>query len=245
MRGESGFNPVTSREQHCAERNEAAYELLLRAYEHSLDAQRDPWQFAIGASELKLLGLHEIDLVWLLNKGLAEQAIETTVPGDMDRCFRRLTTRIIGTQAFFILTGAGFEVLTHRQAPNGAGATQPDSPQAWETPASSAPAESAAPHFSRDSAVIPSWDPSQRELRFRGELVKRYRVPAPNQERILSAFQEEGWPHGIDDPLPPEADQDPIRRLQATVKSLNRNQSAALVRFRGNGNGDRVCWDVA
>jgi hypothetical protein len=94
-----------------------------------------------------------------------------------------------------------------------------------------------------ESSSVPVWDSERRELRFRNRLVKRYRVPAPNQELILAAFQEEGWPNCIDDPLHP-GDQDPQRRLQATVKSLNRNQVAPLLRFRGNGNGDRVCWGV-
>ena len=33
-------------------------------------------------------------------------------------------------------------------------------------------------------------------------------------------------------------------RLQATVKSLNRNQVAPLIRFHGNGNGLQVYWEV-
>jgi hypothetical protein len=34
-------------------------------------------------------------------------------------------------------------------------------------------------------------------------VVKEFKLPAPNQETILTAFQEEGWPPRIDDPLPP------------------------------------------
>jgi hypothetical protein len=70
-------------------------------------------------------------------------------------------------------------------------------------------------------------------------------VPAANQQLIIEAFQEEGWPESIDDPLPPAADQDPKRRLQATLISLNRNQIVPLLRFHGNGNGDRVYWELA
>lgn len=74
--------------------------------------------------------------------------------------------------------------------------------------------------------------------------MKRYRVPARNQELILAAFQEEGWPEFIDDPLSPEPEQDPKRRLQVTIKSLNRNQLAALLRFHGNGNGLQISWEA-
>ena len=82
-----------------------------------------------------------------------------------------------------------------------------------------------------------------RELCYRGELVKAFRVPARNQELILEAFEEEGWPEFIHDPLPPEGDQDPHRRLQATIKSLNRRQAKTLIRFRGNGS-ERVFWQA-
>ena len=47
------------------------------------------------------------------------------------------------------------------------------------------------------------------EVRYRDEIVKRYRVPAPNQELILAAFEEEGWPQLIDDPLPPQDELNP------------------------------------
>ena len=36
--------------------------------------------------------------------------------------------------------------------------------------------------------------------------VKQYRVPSPNQEAVLTVFQEEGWPPRIDDPLSPVPD---------------------------------------
>jgi hypothetical protein len=69
-------------------------------------------------------------------------------------------------------------------------------------------------------------------------------VPAPNQEIILQAFQEENWPHCIDDPLPPQ-DNLPIKsRLLATIKSLNRSQVNPLILFHGNGNGVQVYWET-
>ena len=64
---------------------------------------------------------------------------------------------------------------------------------------------------------IPQWIANRRELRYKDQIVKRYRVPAPNQALVLAAFQEMLWPHSIDDPLPPVRDQDSKHRLQATV----------------------------
>ena len=68
-------------------------------------------------------------------------------------------------------------------------------------------------------------------------------MPAANQEIILQAFQEDGWPHCIDDPLRPNKDSDAKGRLLATIKSLNRNQSAPLILFHGNGNGFQIYWE--
>ena len=77
-----------------------------------------------------------------------------------------------------------------------------------------------------------------------GELVKRFKWPAANQEAVLSAFQEEGWPVRIDDPLPPQPEQDSKRRLGDTIKCLNRKQKSQLIHFRGDGTGQGVVWEL-
>jgi hypothetical protein len=77
-----------------------------------------------------------------------------------------------------------------------------------------------------------------------GTVVKRFRVPAHNQELILSAFEEEGWPDHIDDPLPVRGDIDPPTRLHDAINRLNGCQVHHLLRFSGNGIGTGVCWQV-
>ncbi len=74
--------------------------------------------------------------------------------------------------------------------------------------------------------------------------MKQFKVPAANQERILAAFEEEGWPIRIDDPLPPNSEQDSKRRLHDTINSLNRNQKQNLIRFVGDGSGQGVRWEL-
>jgi hypothetical protein len=75
--------------------------------------------------------------------------------------------------------------------------------------------------------------------------VKRFKWQAANQERILTVFEEEGWPARIDDPLAPSPAIDTKRRLSDTIKCLNRKQANALIRFRGDGTGQGVIWELA
>jgi hypothetical protein len=89
----------------------------------------------------------------------------------------------------------------------------------------------------------PAWDRAARELRLGGVLVKGFAVPADCQELLLSAFEEQGWPDCIDDPLSPKHGVDPKRRLSKTVAKLNKHQANPLVRFRGNGRGTGVRWE--
>jgi hypothetical protein len=93
-----------------------------------------------------------------------------------------------------------------------------------------------------DPAWIPHWDSVRRELWLGKRLVKRFRQPALAQETIVAAFQEEGWPPYIDDPLPPHSGQDSKIRLRTTVQNLNRNQRTPLIRFVANGHGKAIGW---
>ena len=84
----------------------------------------------------------------------------------------------------------------------------------------------------------------RHELRLGETLVKKFKWRAANQEAILCAFEEEGWPPHIDDPLPPILDKDPKRRLSDAIKCLNRKQLNTLVRFSGDGTGEGVYWEL-
>ena len=92
------------------------------------------------------------------------------------------------------------------------------------------------------SSDLPTWCGSTRRLMVGRELVKAFRVPSPNQINVLQVFEEEGWPLRIDDPLPPRPGIATKRRLVETIKSLNRSQKEAKIRFFGDGTGVGVCW---
>lgn len=250
-----------------------ALRLLIRAADYAADAGGDAWQFAVELRDLNAAGLTRHDLRWLLAKGFAEHAQETTAPGDPARCFRPLPRTAAPPNTCVLLTAAGAQALRPRiaigaprssrvesgadcaQVSGGEGARGEHVAKLREAdraremravpaayPDRTRPPAHPGPAPTQAAGEHPEWDPNHRELRFRGQVVKRYRVPAPNQELILSAFQEDGWPEFIDDPLPPAPNQDPKLRLQATIKSLNRHQMARLVRFHGNG-GTQIYWE--
>jgi hypothetical protein len=90
----------------------------------------------------------------------------------------------------------------------------------------------------------PCWDRAARELRFAGEVVLRFRRGARNQERLLDAFEELGWPPEIDDPLPHHRRVKPGERLRDTVKHLNAHLDGGLLHFRVNAEGSAVFWSA-
>lgn len=49
-----------------------------------------------------------------------------------------------------------------------------------------------------------------------------FRRPAINQELLLAALEEEGWPTRIDEPLSRTPDIDPKVRIHDAIKALNR-----------------------
>lgn len=209
--------------------NPSGLSLLLRAYEYAEDASADPWQFALSVRELEAAGLTVTDVRWLLLKRLASLAREITTPGDPKRVFRPVPFTALTQSTCIVLTADGAVQLRAKYGSSEGHA------------ADTLPDES---HGQNGTAPKPHWDSGRRELRLGDAVVKRFRVPAANQELVLQAFEEEGWPHSIDDPLPPVLDMDCQQRLRATIKSLNRSQQTSLMRFHANGGGEVICWDL-
>jgi hypothetical protein len=95
-----------------------------------------------------------------------------------------------------------------------------------------------------DDGVLPCYDAELRRLTLGGLLVKELTDSAVNQEVVLLAFQEEGWPAALDDPLPGVNGLDPRQRLKDTVTRLNRSQREARVVFHQLARGTRIRWEV-
>jgi hypothetical protein len=203
---------------HCA-LPAAGLRLLLEAYRCGRELEIDDWEFAVEIGCLQAAGLTNTSLRWLLYQGFVLQGADRTEPGAKRRMFQRVTNLSLSNASCFVLTDAGVVFVLKKVLPR--------------------PTEVSAP----EPEPSPVWDEVRRELRVGAMVVKRFKQPATNQELVLKAFQEENWSHRIDDPLPPEAEQEPKRRLHITITNLNRGQRRPVkVHFAGGGDGQSVCW---
>ena len=205
----------------------AALSILLEAYEYARTLQRSAWDFAVEIHSLQAAGLTNSDLRWLACQELVEHGAELTRADRDVRVFHPTGPLTFTKRTCFVLTESGAAIAQERRA----GAVP-----AREGPAP-LPSTTGPP-------LVPQWDKQRQELRLGRLVVKQFKVPAPNQEMILAAFQEEDWPPRIDDPLPPHPDQDPKRRLHDTINTLNRHQRHRLVHFSGDGTGEGVRWEL-
>jgi hypothetical protein len=194
---------------------------LAEAYEAANQAGDCRWQFSVEAKVLREQGASLSVLRSLVRAGLAEHRQEFTRRHDIARKFKPLANLSFPQRACLTLTDAGAELAQ-------------SSPGALDSEGTKGATNTKTPH----------WDPLRRELWFAGQLVKAYRVPAANQQRVLAAFEAAGWPSSIADPLDSETDQTRDRQLNRTIQKLNHANQQDLIRFHGDGTGQRICWEL-
>ena len=235
--------------------------LLKEAHDLSKELGRHLWDFAIEIGELRAAGLSISGLRWLVCKGLVEHASDITPMGQQVRTFGRTGGLVFCEKTCFVITEAGRQFLGGVHGSTGKMSDDEQGTRFAGDAACPAPGNSSSPTSDSNGqqgtgasggaeSVLPSpavrtpkWDSERRELRVGDRVVKQFKVPAPGQQRILAAFEEEGWPPCIDDPLPPAPDQDAKRRLHDMINALNRCHRHALIRFMGNGSGEGVRWE--
>ena len=194
---------------------------LARAWQYSQDCDRSPWDFAVELTDLSQDGVTHETLRWMIGKGLVEHALESENRQGIGRTFESRGGFTFNNRSCFVITHTGLKW------------------QLDQAPRRPLGFDQVAP-----AAATPVWDDQRHELRLGGTLVKRFKWRAANQEAVLAAFQEEGWPPRIDDPLSPVPDTDPKRRLSDAIKCLNRKQANSLLRFSGDGTGEGILWEV-
>ena len=208
----------------------AALRLLHEALATSKLDHCEAWEYALEISELRAAGLTNTDLRHLLSLGYAVHVVEQSRNGSRHRRFRPVINLKLPAECCFILTECGLATAARLK-----GAHVQDN----------ADSKSFRIDVAHVAIIKPVWDVQLRQLRWDGHLVKQFRLPAPNQETLLAAFQEQDWSVRIDDPLPKHREIDPKVRLHDTIKALNRHQLSRWIVFRGDGTGRGVTWRVA
>jgi hypothetical protein len=198
-------------------RLEVVVEHLRRAYLYARESNCRVWDFAVEIDSLTTSGVTTSDLRHLVNQRRILHAYEVTGSRDRSRRFRPTNNLSFSKRSCFVLAEEESNLALPPLPP---------------------------PHWVDDDKAAPYWDSDRRILWVHGLVVKQFRQSSPNQESVLKAFQEEGWPPAIDDPLPHRPGSDPKCRLRNTIQSLNSHQTNRALRFRGDGSGERVLWEL-
>ncbi len=215
--------------------------LLWRSFEYARDLNAEITEFAVDRDDLYQAGLSAVDLRWLIARGYVESTPKS-VQFAGPKLPREKNWRFAGNDTGFVLTNAGavFAVALISRA------SQPKVPMPAKTLITNRADDAGIPAIAVaiSAGTKPSWDRDRKELHFGEWVIKQFRWAAINQETILMAFEEDGWPARIDDPLPQKLNQDPKARLHDTIKCLNRNHKRRLLRFNGDGTGTGILWEI-
>jgi hypothetical protein len=187
----------------------------------------DRWEFAVEIEHLLAAGATITDVRWLAASDYATLAIEVTRPVDGMRKFHPHRNLAVGGRTCLVLSAAGVAYAE----------TLLQQPQTF------LPTIEESRETSDDLEPRPHWDAARRVLCVGRVVVKRIHRASPNQEAILSAFEEEGWPARIDDPLRPKQGLVAKCRLRDAIRWLNRGIEPRAMRFYGDGSGEAVCWE--
>jgi len=195
---------------------------LCVALHYSADVERPASDFAIEIQSLEEIGLSNSDLRWLICKGYVQHFIDQTRYDQPGRLMVSTQSLRLVPESCFVLTPTGISVaercnFTVQKNGDGQG-------------------------FLHTRPKIPSWDSKTRALHLGAEPVAIFDSPAPVPELILAAFEEEGWPARIDDPLRPVGEADHKARLCKAIHRLNKHVNSPHIHFCADGSGQGVCW---
>jgi hypothetical protein len=90
--------------------------------------------------------------------------------------------------------------------------------------------------------AVPHWDARTDTLHCFDQRLK-VRFDAANLRVVLDAFEAQGWPRRIANPLRAGNGVTAKRKLQQTVKSLSERLRGTGLRLRMDGEAMGVCWE--
>lgn len=93
--------------------------------------------------------------------------------------------------------------------------------------------------LAEDEAPRPRWDREAGRLFYRGDSIRSVSARGTNIRPILDAFQEEGWPARINNPLPGGEDS---KKLRETLDSLREGLSG--IDFFADGTAAGILWQA-
>lgn len=204
-------------DKNAARRAPAAETLRRPSVAAVLSELREAWDLAIEAGVRP--ACHAVELYSLLQAGGSAAALRWLIASGL--ATHHVQGQARGHPSRDRFTAASRFVLTER------GAT----------------ATLSLPAFASDPTPKPRW--SRFELQIGDWLVMRLTPRASNQIKILDAFQEEGWPPVIDDPLPGCPGTDRQKRLRNAIQRLNHGQVVKRLLFHANGSGDGIRWELS
>src|SRR5262249_44802055 len=149
------------------------------------------WDYAVEIHVLRRIGLSGNDMRLLVQRHFVEHAQEVTTYESDQRTFQQTSGVAFAKRTCFVLTPLG--IAKAHCALNQAIPPEP------------VRAQTILPSL---KCGVPTWDAARHVLSCGGQTVKQFTRPAANQEGVLSAFEEEGWPPRILDPLAPDLAQD-------------------------------------
>jgi hypothetical protein len=221
---------------------------IFEDYGEAPEANQDIGQFALPVPDSRSPDISEPILRGLASQGLVVHASESTKTNTRRRPMRKRANVCFSHQSSFMLTAKGLALASSLAAE--ISPVPPDCSPIVQNPFTVHRSPSTmrlAPPDCPDPAPQPSFvscADGRRELRMGHIVVKCFRRAAPNQELVLSSFQEQDWPRRILDPIPPKPELDSKRRLRNVILRLNNGRFDPLLRFHGDGTGQAVYWEV-
>jgi hypothetical protein len=186
-----------------------------------------PRHHPVSLESFRTQGIEDVFLAWLLYQGHVEHLrLPARRRGGRTSPYPVAST-VLDAESAFVLTPEGAAFASSLPA-RPRRAIEDAFPTDWERV--------------RLGGLVPRYEAGERVFRWGKHILKRFRQPASNQEIVLMAAEELGWPKWFDDPLPVAPRLNSKVRLHETIKALNRNQCPHLIHFKGDGTGTRVGW---
>ncbi len=205
------------------------YRLLLAARREAPDPHLAPHAGAVPLSRLRGLGMGETAVLWMMYQAHLDHLLPAPGRKGGRGVLRRAESLHFLPASSFLLTEAGAEFAADLLADAGRRGARKVVEDRWGR--------------GLIGRLVPRYNKEERVFSWGAHLLKCFRQPAGNQELILAAAEELGWPEWFDDPLPRAPGTNPKRRLHDTIQDLNRRQRIYLVHFKGEGNGTGIGWE--